>query len=160
MKLENQVCDLQLAMRLNELGVKQESLFVWEYWDEKAYAVKYYPYASVPNKILAGGVQLYSAFTVAELLNLLPHALTVPNGTPHEYFRLFITNFYTVDENLKRTRNFIVNYECDSTDAAGIDAWLRRKLTNNIFDPNPANALARMFIYLIENGIYMPCSND
>jgi hypothetical protein len=32
MKLENQVCSLDLAKRLKELGVKQDSYFKWEQW--------------------------------------------------------------------------------------------------------------------------------
>ena len=88
MNLENQVCSLELAKKLKELGVKQESLFWWngnKEWVDKEV------------KQLGGGVSIvkmldeelhweitrcvsqspscresYSAFTVAELGEMLP----------------------------------------------------------------------------------------
>ena len=61
MKLENQVCSLELAKKLKELGVKQESLFWW-CKDFKGRVVQ-------PHKhnCLGGGI---SAFTVIELLEI------------------------------------------------------------------------------------------
>jgi hypothetical protein len=35
MKIEDQVCSLELAKRLKELGVKQQSLFWWDIEDER-----------------------------------------------------------------------------------------------------------------------------
>lgn len=60
MKLENQVCSLELAKKLKELGVKQDGFFSWD---------------------MAGGICLskagiddrfYSAFTASELGEMLP----------------------------------------------------------------------------------------
>lgn len=63
MKLSDQVCSLDLAKRLKELGVKQDSLF---YWFE----------CPVKNEWIIGNPnrdwENYSAFTVAELGKLLP----------------------------------------------------------------------------------------
>jgi hypothetical protein len=66
MKLENQVCSLELAKRLKELGVKQESLF---YHDNTLKKV-----AWTGNIYLAPvdfGMRYVSAFTVAELGEML-----------------------------------------------------------------------------------------
>jgi len=63
MKLENQVCSLELAKQLKELGVKQESLFWW--WNDGIY-----------HYTLLDGVEIedaISAFTVAELGEMLPN---------------------------------------------------------------------------------------
>lgn len=77
MKLANQVVSLELAKRLKELGVKQESYFYWIYTD-----------GVLPDgtrdKIVAGNTlgdshwelggeqDTYSAYTVAELGEMLP----------------------------------------------------------------------------------------
>jgi hypothetical protein len=74
MKLENQVCSLELAKRLKELGVKQESLFYWcqmekptrTAWDIRGEKfIDDYKYTSRELKYI-------SAFTVAELGEMLP----------------------------------------------------------------------------------------
>jgi len=86
LSLENQVCSLKLAKKLKELGVEQKSLFYWakpssiyikdennmsntqlnEHSDgEDNYRLFYYE----GNPINKG---LYSAFTVAELGEMLP----------------------------------------------------------------------------------------
>ena len=70
MSLEKQVCSLELAKRLRELGVKQESLFWWMYFEptpakyhDGEYKIRYGKGNSCWEHI--------SAFTVAELLNML-----------------------------------------------------------------------------------------
>lgn len=65
MTLEQQVCSLELAQKLKELGVRQESLFYWqEYMETKISCVfgrhRYF-----------NGTES-SAFTVAELGEMLP----------------------------------------------------------------------------------------
>ena len=62
MKLKEQVCSLELAKKLKELGVKQESLWWWS--SNRAPAIDYYIGSS-------GMFAYYSAFTVAELGALL-----------------------------------------------------------------------------------------
>lgn len=69
MKIEDQVCSLELAKKLKELGVKQESLFWWQV-DIDGHAELNF------GKTLTNyGVKVeahYSAFTVAELGEMLP----------------------------------------------------------------------------------------
>lgn len=76
MKLENQVCSLELAKKLKELGVKQESLFYWtddmaEILDngheKRIYRVNIYPVAQAKLKGKVYKFTKISAFTVAEL---------------------------------------------------------------------------------------------
>ena len=69
MKLENQIVSLELAKRLKELGCKQDSIFKWHSkLDEKGNRV-YTEIVYLPIKQME---QDYSAFTVAELGELLP----------------------------------------------------------------------------------------
>lgn len=71
MKLENQVCDLKLAKKLKELGVKQDSLWFWQY---HCVSGKYFLHSrkQVINSIYPYE-RYYSAFTVAELGEILPN---------------------------------------------------------------------------------------
>lgn len=90
--LENQVCSLESAKRLKELGAKQESLWYWTYVEYDTYGRKhwellfgeYYHAICKEGKIVKtlrtnrGGIQKpykeedsYSAFTVAELGEML-----------------------------------------------------------------------------------------
>jgi len=85
MKLEDQVCSLELAKKLKELGVKQDGLFAWfEEKDKKRIFCEYRlhqqsrdsqdtfndGYAATPSEIC-------SAPTVAELDEMLPFNYTV-----------------------------------------------------------------------------------
>lgn len=73
MKLEQQVCSLELAKKLKELGVKQESLFWWGMYKQSN---QFYGDFKVCTELhTADKVNYsfeYSAFTVAELGEMLP----------------------------------------------------------------------------------------
>src|SRR5436853_5083725 len=64
MKLEHQVCSLNLSKRLKELGVKQVSVFYWSGDEQLIYGDQ------EPVKSLK--LPMLSAFTVAELGDMLP----------------------------------------------------------------------------------------
>jgi hypothetical protein len=64
MKLEQQVCSLELAKRLKEFGVKQESLWYWQRFNSMG-KLKW-AISNTTNSHCA------SAFTVAELGEMLP----------------------------------------------------------------------------------------
>lgn len=66
MKLEDQVCSLELAKRLKELGVKLESLFYWHYWDNRN------TWTLEPAGRYKDEEPFFFAFTVAELGAMLP----------------------------------------------------------------------------------------
>ena len=80
MKLEEQVCSLELAKRLKELGVKQESLFRWTHalaWSKSTDGRKtpgrgkdYVEYGNAKAH-----KDFIAAFTVAELGEMLPRRL-------------------------------------------------------------------------------------
>lgn len=76
MKLENQVVSLELAKKLKELGVKQKSLFYYAITkpnDLKPTSLEWYKDIEKVNKVLPNYIEeLYSAFTVAELGEMLP----------------------------------------------------------------------------------------
>jgi len=125
MKLEQQVCSLELSKKLKELGVKQESLFSWV--DVRLN----YKEKDIRYQLVFKCQKFYrdevSAFTVAELLDLLPAGTTI----------------------LKRTditTKTIARYYVETCEQYNKD-W---------YDENPANACAKMLIYLLENNLLTP----
>lgn len=133
MNLESQVVSLDLAKRLKELGVKQES-FVW--WDgfgrfDGGFDLHY------PRPVMGGAKSLtYSAFTVSELGELLPEAICedeVLGGYrfgQHIYF-------------LKERKNWGVSY----SDYKG------KLKVPEIEEITEADCRAKMLIHLIEKGL-------
>jgi hypothetical protein len=82
MKLEDQVCSLELAKKLKELGVKQESYFYWEWFSQNGKACLISQDGWKINKMNTS-----SAFTVAELGLLLPSkCYTKKDRFPIEWF--------------------------------------------------------------------------
>ena len=67
MELIQQVCSLESAKRLKELGVKQESLFYWS--DDILFFSRD---LVIDEEYYGTHKNVYSAFTVAELLNEIP----------------------------------------------------------------------------------------
>lgn len=125
MKLEDQVVNLELAKRLKKLGVEQESYLFWNegHWDDTRLVT---PSFMGNTGILPSG-QNYSAFTVAELGEMLPRTIDgdawLTTGTDQR-------------------RGWCIGYFCDDTEA---------------FKPlnadTEADARALMLCYLIENGL-------
>jgi hypothetical protein len=85
MKLEDQVCSLVLAKRLQELGVKRESLFYWH--EEQGHKGKndYLNAFCLINhsELPIRSSRAISAFTVAELGEMLPDVITDDEGTDY-----------------------------------------------------------------------------
>lgn len=146
MKLEEQVTSLELAKRLKELGVKQESIFYWEESTELATHLKEKVIQLAWNDVAVTGRlwygtehpwqneiwNSYSAFTVAELGEMLPGL--VRNGD---------------DENI-----FIESFKADN------GKWTVKYASSKQGDlqvilpySTEANARARMLIYLLENAL-------
>ena len=119
MNLEDQVISLDLAGKLKELGVKHESLFFWDWHSDTCHAVKFSPY-SCP------GLERYSAFTVAELGEILIKS---------ELSQHLELDYYTTSVfNLVVQQNKAINFK-----------------SHYVEDASEANARAKMLIYLIEN---------
>jgi hypothetical protein len=121
--LEKQVCSLELCRRLKELGVKQESVFWWVVEDGG--------YTLIPEWQSVGCIGI-SAFTVAELGEMLPH---------HYFSR-------------KDTAN---TYEPRVYDSYGIYHIAEDGiLVENMFADTEADARAKMLICLVETKMVIP----
>lgn len=133
MRLEQQVVSLELAKKLKELGVGQESVFCWyrrsEYFK---WTLHEWDFKTEPG-------DYFAAFTVAELGEMLPygHGVNAECDDPqceHED-----------DGCLKITKDsyaWFVQY-----------TGFKELLTA---EKNLADGMARMLIYLIEKGIINP----
>ena len=132
MKLEDQVVSLDLAKRLKELGVKQESLF---YWKTDATGVnknssigfteliyKFSPFN--PQNLW----ERFSAFTVAELGEMLPVKFDTIKRTDLQYW---------VIENTED--------DCESCGEP------RMRFFDKTIAATESDARAKMLCYLLEN---------
>jgi len=122
MTLEQQVVSLDLAKRLKELGVKQESLFWWR----SPLAHYGYPDWSLSDGELGHGSESYSAFTVAELGEMLPEGYL--SG------RIFLDGEQE-------------NVMCARFSSPEFEVWN----DSMQFANTEADARAKMLIYLLEN---------
>lgn len=121
MKIENQVTSLELSKKLKELGVKQESLFYWVITLTQDYHISFYD-NELPE-VLKERNDCYSAFTVAELGEMLP------------------TGYYTL-----QTKED--GWMCC---ARILRTFERGVLIQNTWGDTEADARAKMLIYLYEN---------
>jgi len=127
MKLEDQVCSLELAKRLKELGVKQESYFYWISDEDENFVVPTgtYDWGDWPG--YEKFEPKYSAFTVAELGEMLP-------------------------TNKVQTLKWFDVYYCESwQDVVDKAGPIGRETSKK-----EADARAKMLIHLIEKGIVAP----
>jgi hypothetical protein len=123
MKLETQVVSLELAKRLRELGVKQESYF---YWSESTIdGVHNQVNHMEPTTMLP---HWYSAHTVAELGQFLPNYVSLNEMDGNRYFY-----------SCKQDEEWEVGYDSPQG-SLGLQ-----------FAEGEADARAKLLIYLIEN---------
>jgi hypothetical protein len=151
MNIESQVCSLDMAKRLKELGVKQESYFI--HWKNKYDGDDSWHLDELWQIDDKERFDQISAFTVAELMDLLPRMVDTKQDEPFNTYRfkmemMVLTETNNLDD-LKRV--YSTNYECNTIRFS--DLPIGKQLTKNIWDDNAANSLAKMLIYLIENNL-------
>jgi hypothetical protein len=124
MELSQQVCSLELSKRLKELGVKQESYVYWIMnWDSD-YPEEGHWWSLAQKHELITGREQYSAFTVAELGEMLKDI---------DDFTSFIDS---------------TGAECQaSKDRYDGGFYFKKEATTE------ADARAKMLIYLLENNL-------
>lgn len=138
MRIEDQVCSLELAKRLKELGVEQDGLF---YYQNNPYndgqdcidiMIKEVRSKNGENNIINVECEndaspTYSAFTVAELGEILPDAILFHDSNCYIKCQKKDNEYKIYIDHLSRLVIF--------------------------FDENEANVRAKILIYLIENGL-------
>jgi hypothetical protein len=127
MKLEDQVVSLQLAQKLKQLGVKQESCFVWDDHTQfgEGVILTFCEPAAADNPVA-------SAFTVAELGLMLPMEISNRNGKYDDCY------FETIRIAFKKW----------------IFAYYKKRTARALqLGDTEADARAKMLIHLLENKI-------
>jgi hypothetical protein len=132
MRLENQCVSLELAKKLKELGVRQIALFCWSETETVPSGRDYRLYYKGEN---AGGNSLdYSAFTVAELGEMLPDSITNEDDE--------VCWFYHDKNNQCHRVSYV--HACEEICSPLVE----------VKGETEANARAKMLIYLIENKLW------
>lgn len=164
MKIENQVCTLEQAKRLSELGVTADALFYWYElhlngevkWQVVPYENWEYGKFEENQMLLSAlaGVsanKIYPAYTVAELGELLPELLIhdfdfKPLKTPKsgEYELRFVDWFFDTPNGRR--------YNCAYRHRNNIN--IQQPEESFTAKENKAQARAAMLIYLLENKIH------
>lgn len=121
MKLESQVCSLELSKKLKALGVRQESYFVW------AEDATIFSTGGIGLRMNHhDGSEVCAAFSVAELLGMMPICFQVWRGACGG------------EQYICRTKR---------------NGSKSRKALDYFVAPTAADATAKMLCYLLENKI-------
>jgi hypothetical protein len=150
MKIHDQVCSLELAIKLKELGVEQNGLWSWcksigppwntrpkDEWDLQLDG----PEENEPNSS-----ECYSAFTVAELGELLPQQLGwLITGDPSDRGKAF-------DLVIRNPRNCVDGW-CIYYAWRNLATHKSATIGLRIYDQKEVNARALMLIWILEKGL-------
>lgn len=149
MKIENQVCTLEQAKRLKELGIRQKSIF---YYHDKIKRIDERIKPNWGNSEFAG-VQIcnqksltQSAYTVAELGVMLPDEIPHRHTEHSDYY--YMQSFSDVLSEGDAGKSVCMWYEDNDLDA-------ELEVLNNYYicGKTEAEARAAMLIYMLENNL-------
>ncbi len=141
MNLEQQITSLEISKRLKELGVKQEALFVHtNFMSMNGYRVILDHFSDKSPRSDQKGVDFFSAYTVAELGEMLPRSLDYKCSEIGERI-LVLSSGKTLFKN-----GWYVMYS---------DPHPANKNPIHSFgsENNEADARAKALIYLLENNL-------
>lgn len=100
MQLEKQVVSLELAKKLKELGFKQESLFYWHSNCGEDFLVSY---KSVKREYPNTFNHSISAYTVAELGEMLPISSDIPSKISENEWHYFEKQSFGIKDCIYQT---------------------------------------------------------
>lgn len=142
MKFGYRVVSLHLAKKLAEILPEDlRSMFVWEVESDSCYSVKYSPFALPVNN--GGGVKIYQAYSSAELLDILPATIIVPERAPFEDYLL------RIEKHNAKNIQYTTQYHCQSFQPPEMIEHVL--LPQNTYDENIADCLAKLLLTLYEN---------
>jgi hypothetical protein len=134
--LEKQVVSLELAKRLKELGIKQQSFFRYARPRRGRFTLKYS--RTIGNSDVTWEI---SAFTIAELGEMLPWKVIKGDTTYWLYLG-------------KNAKNPAVGKECEIDYRTIEDEESDIEVVGEVDADTEADAHAKRLIYLVENGLW------
>lgn len=157
MKFEDQVCSLELAKRLKELGVKQESFFYYGRVEDTCFKETHHE-VIIHRALWEWNEDCfyytdYSAFSVAELGEMLPIHIEQDNYC-HEILMCVSDEEYKTNDYeeyiLVKPRTYQIGYN----PLSGENDTPNEKFFHE--DKKEADVRAKALIYLLENGLIKP----
>lgn len=149
MLAENQTCSLELSKKLLAFGVKQNSLFYWirmNFTDPNIDAFGFTYFIDI-WKDKSDFKEIYSAFTVSEIMDLLPAFIDTKSNEPFNIFG------FNLIKRSSRNIQYICNYHCECSQVdSGSPYFALTLIKHNVYDEKLADCLAKTLIYLYENG--------
>lgn len=126
--IEPHIIDLGYAKKLDELGVKKESIFSWY---QRLNVLGEDPYVGITRKAQHNPKEIMeiSAYTASELMEILP---SVVDAEGHDVF-------------LCAKKDIINYYVAYCTSDGDLDIF------SDFKDESISNALAKMLIFMVEN---------
>lgn len=154
MNIEQQVCSLPLARKLKELGVKQESLFVWAEYphliqqqeDGTSKCIETITEIRGTFYFRDDEINTWSAFTVAELGVMLPNSIIQKNPFRKEKDW----------EHIEKNVHYNLSYNGGHPSYDYYEYSIEPKYEEN---DTESDARAKILIYLIENKLIEVTSN-
>jgi hypothetical protein len=134
MEPSQQVCSLELAKRLAELGVKQESYFYWVNWSSERHARSGWHIEEGAHR----DCESIAAFTVAELGKMLPHSVNVGKQS---------ISYWDIKEKFWHNDGRRI-YEMYFDSYLGVPESPQQR---SFRETTEADARARMMVFLLEN---------
>jgi hypothetical protein len=163
MKLEDQVVSLELAKRLKELGVRQESVCYWtERWqlgepDDKTVGVRFASnpdFSGTPYSYHAER-DLCSAFTVAELGEMLPKIIFTKKSVFDKEAKQWVEVEFHHQPNFSYKPGavqYVTSFYYEKKYKQKYERYAgHQDQLCILFADTEADARAKMLIYLIEN---------
>ena len=148
MKLEEQVTSLELSKKLKELGIKQNSLFWWSREHQKDLHKITFSYSVFET---ADPEPHISAFTVAELGEMLPKTIKFPKAGDKRSWQDVSHLSKKEIEEMRYVGLLSISKPTDWTVLYQGYIILGSDIKADTHDKTMANAMAKMLIYLIEN---------
>lgn len=146
MKLEDQICSLELAKKLKELYVGYKSIYCYFYSKrmDRTFG-EFHSYIDNYDRREDFIEFVCYGYTVSELMDLLPTFIIIDSLSPHDCFYLEVHK--RTYENIR----YCAKYVCSSMDGKEVDNPLfQRHCPAKSHDSNLADCLAKLLIYLIE----------